>query len=77
MKYKEYKGNRPSYSQTELNYQKAQLKMQENLLERWDRVNNKLVEKGQPPRHSQEKIKQLKEDIDGKRYTIEKILTYN
>ncbi len=76
MKYKEYKGTRPSYNQTELNYQKAQLRTLENTLERWLRVNNKLLEKGQPPRHSIEKIAEMEAEINGKRYTIEEISTY-
>lgn len=74
---KGYKANRPNYNQTELNYAKSQLKVLENLLERYHRVNAKQDAKGLEPKHDDDKIHRLEVQINEQRHAITQILSYH
>lgn len=74
---KGYKANRPSYNQTEVNYAKAQLKVLENLLERYHRVNAKQLAKGLDPKHDNDKIQRLEVQIDEQRQYVTQVLNYH
>ena len=73
MKQQDYKGNRPSSEQLDLNYHKRQLRTMEETLARWKCINNELLEKGKESRHSQDKIQRMENEINAKRFAIEKI----
>ncbi len=70
MKILPYKGNRPGPQELDLRFAKGHLKIQEQLLERYHRVNAKQAAKGLEPKHDQEKIKQLEADIESRRQSI-------
>lgn len=73
MKILPYKGNRPSPQEIDLRFAKGHLKVQLELLERYHRVNAKQIVKGLPHKHSEDKIKQLEDDIENRRQSIEKM----
>jgi len=56
---KGYKGNRPTSAQVEKNYLRGQLNTLRNKYERWERVNQKNIDKGLPPKYSKEKFDEL------------------
>jgi hypothetical protein len=56
---KGYKGNRPTSAQVEKNYLRGQLKTLRNKYERWERVNQKNMDKGLSSKYSKEKFDEL------------------
>jgi hypothetical protein len=64
MKNQGYKANRPTTSQVEANYLKGQIKAIEKKIERWERVNNRNIEKGQEPKYSLADFNELQKMIE-------------
>ena len=71
-----YKANRPTPQELDLRFAKGHLKMQLQLIERYHRVNAKQAAKGLPPKHDQEKINALEDDIEKRRQSIAQMVAH-
>jgi len=61
---KGYKANRPSAAQVEINYLKGQIKTLNKMIERYNRVNQKRLDKGEDIKYTHENFEALRIQIN-------------